>query len=297
MLRGFLMTWIQTSFERAEGLYARLFADWLHINFIMRTVLLLLMLWLIIFVATVIFKYVLGPLLMLIYVNVLLRAWNFLVVETMQEWIYIRHYSKGSPRFSGLYMRLTDRAKHNRAVLLGDEDAKIIRCKRMRKLGNQMMITAGIIVAMWVVAFGINQEYTAPAWAASGNAGEDTVVANGYTPPNGEGANEYEETGNDDEAETLSYEDEYIPVSPGRFLDGEVSFILTQEASEGARLRSGPGTADTVVIEMLWGDEVLIYLGHYIADADVDTLYWIRVRSRAGMEGYIASHLVVEITG
>ena len=288
------MTWIQTSFQRADSLYSRLFADWLHINFIARTVLLLLMLWLIIFIGALIFKYVIGPVWMLFYVNVLLRAWNFLIIETIQEWIYIHHYSKGSTRFSGLYMRLTDRVKHNRARLSSSEENTAHRRQRARRLGNQMMITAGIIVAMWVVAFGINREYAAPAWAASSGANEGSTQDE--TPP---------ELGNNEDAtETISGEEEpredvYLPgmVRPGLFPEGaQISFALTGNARDGARLRSGPGTADTVVIEMLWGDEILVYLNHYVADADVDTLYWIRVRSESGVVGYIGSHLV-EVVG
>ncbi|MCL2379037.1 MAG: SH3 domain-containing protein [Defluviitaleaceae bacterium] len=276
------MNWIQSSFGRAEGLYGRLFADWLHINFVVRTVLLLLMIWLMIFIGALIFKYAVGPLLLLAYINVILRAWNFLVVETVQEWIYIHHYSKGSPRFSSLYMQLTDRAKRNRKILSNNEQKAPLRQRRIRRLGNQMMITAGVIVAMWVVAFGINQEYTAPAWVAGANVNENNEPDENQQEP--------DETGANDETENH----ENIPGShtPGLFPNGAQTLTLTQDAREGARLRSGPGTADTVVIEMLWGDELLTYLGYYIADADVDTLYWIRVRSQAGAEGYIGSHLV-----
>jgi len=285
------MAWFQSSFQRAEGLYSRLFADWLHINFIVRTVLLLLMLWLIVYVVALVFKYIVGPFIAFVYVNILLRAWNFLVVETMQEWIYINHYSQGSPRFSGMYLRLTDRVKQNRAILSNDKDKKELRRVRIRRLGNQMMIVAGVIIAFWVVAFGINQEYTAPAWAANGNANEGEIQDNNDnaepsdTDANGETAN----------GEDPPYDDEYIPglVRPGRFPEGaEITFALTAEARQGARLRSGPGTANTVVTEMLWGDGLLTYLGYYVEDADVDTLYWIRVRAASGAVGYIGSHLV-----
>lgn len=284
------MSWFQSSFQRAEGLYSRLFGNWLHINFIVRTVLLVLMLWIIIYVATLAFKHIVGPFLAWIYINFLLRAWNFLVTETVQEWIYIHHYSKGSPRFSAMYLRLTDKIKHNHMVLSGDEENKALRRKRIRRFGNQAMIAAAVIAAMWVTAFGINQEYTAPAWVGSGDAGQSGTQDNNPHDPDGEETNYETENG---EAPTNG--SAYTPgmVRPGQLPEGaQISLVLTVEAREGARLRSGPGTADTVVIEMLWGDELLVYLGYYVADADVDTLYWMRVRSASGTIGYIGSHLV-----
>jgi len=194
-------------------------------------------------------------------------------------------------------MRLTDRAKRNRAVLSGSQEAKAARRGRIRRLGTQMMITAGVIAAMWVVAFGINQEYAVPAWAASSYTGEENGPEDYNAPPGNEGADEDGDAEND---EITSYYEEYNPgmVRPRRFPEGvQLSFILTYEARDGARLRSGPGTADTVVIEMLYGDEILEYLGYYTADAYVDTLYWIHVRSQAGVVGYIASHLVEVVDG
>ena len=284
------MYWIQLTFQRMEGLYSRLFADWLHINFIVRTVLLLLMLWLIIYVAALIFKYAVGPFVVFVYINVLLRAWNFLVTETIQEWIYIHHYSKGSQKHSALYLRLTDRVKRNREILSNNEK-KSARRGRIRTLGNQMMITAGVIVALWVVAFGINQEYVAPAWAANGGGegGNAPYIGNNEEPGNGEANGTTQPNGRP------SNDTEYVPglMRPGQFPPGvQISLALTQEAREGARLRSGPGTADTVVIEMLWGDGLLTYLGYYVPDADVSTLYWMRVLSPSGVTGYIGSHLV-----
>jgi len=286
------MNWIQTTFQRMEGVYSRLFADWLHINFVVRTVLLLLMLWLIIYVAALAFKYIVGPLAVYVYINALLRAWNFLVTETIQEWIYIHHYSKGSQKYSGLYLRLTDKAKRNRAVLSNNDRGT--RRGRIRTLGNQMMVAAGIIVALWVVAFGINQEYTAPAWAANGSAGESIQPGDNNEVPNG-GETGGEQTPNG----RPSTDHEYVPgmIRPGQFPPGaQVSLALTEDARDGARLRSGPGTADTTVIEMLWGEGLLTYLGYYMPDADVDTLYWMRVLSPSGVEGYIGSHLV-EVVG
>ena len=291
------MTWIRSSFQWAEGLYSRLFADWLHINFVIRTVLLLLMLWLIIYVAALIFKYLAGPFVVLVYINIFKRAWNFLITETIQEWIYIHYYSKGDMKYSSLYLRLTDRVKHNRTVLSYNKYKGILHQGRVRRLGNQMMITAGIIVTLWVAAFGLNQEYAMPAWAANENPQESS--ARDDDQGQGQAHPEPDESENNDENEnteapSLPDNDIYVPglIRPGQLPAGTINLALTEEAREGARLRSGPGTAGTTVIEWLWGEGLLTYLGYYVPDPDVETLYWMRVLSPSGMEGYIGSHLV-----
>jgi len=268
-----------------------------------------MMCWLIIFVAVLIFKYVLGPLMVLIYVNILKRAWNFFFTETVHEWIYINYHSKGDPKFSNLYMRLCDKVKHNRAVLSYTRYKNIMRQGRVRKVGNHLMIYTGIIATLWIGAFGLNQEYAMPAWAGSTpdvreNNGQAEYPGPDETPQDNNGAvsdnNETNgETNNENNGESVGAADIYPPglLSPGHFpADGQVIFALTDEAgSDGARLRDGPGTA-TTVIEMLFGYDLLIYLGFYAPDPDVETLYWLQVRTPSGAEGYIASQLV-EVVG
>jgi len=288
------MTGFRTSFELAGRVYNRLFADWLHINFIIRTIILLMMLWIVIFIGALIFKYVIGPLAVLFYVNVIKRAWNFLITETIHEWLYIRYYSKGDSKFSNWYLRLSDRVKHNRAVLSYTRYRGILHRGRVRVLGNRIMITAAILAAMWVVAFGLNQEYAAPAWAAADGTQNDESESN--IPEE----NEYvEEPNQEEDTEEPSEIDEpplnlYEFISPSQFPPGiTINLILTENVQEeGARLRDGPGLADTTVIEMLWGESQMTFLGHYVPDDDIDTLYWLRVRAPSGMEGYIGSQLV-----
>jgi len=286
------MTWFRASFEWARDLYAAWFADWLHVSFLIRTIILLLMLWLIIFVGAQVFKFFLGPLIVLIYVNVFKRIWNFLVTETLHEWIYINYYSKGDSKHSDRYMRLCDKVKRNRAILSDTSFKGIIVRGNVRKLGNYMMLSAALIVALWVGAFGLSQEYAMPAWVGGvTNIPEETSDYEEYADPDDTDSDN--ETENDDIAEP---EEVYFPdmVTPSRFpSEGQVIFSLTDEASiEGARLRDGPGTG-TVVIEMLFGYELLTYMGYYIPDEDVATLYWLRVTTPSGTEGYIASHLVM----
>jgi len=284
------MTWFRTSFELAGRVYNRLFVDWLHVNFIIRTIILLMMLWIIIFVGALVFKYVLGPLAVLFYINVIKRAWNFLITETLYEWLYIRYYSKGNSRFNNWYLRLSDRVKHNRAVLSYTRYRGILHRGRVRKLGNYMMITAFILAAMWVVAFGLNQEYAAPVWAAvNGGDENNTDIPDMYA----------EEPNHEDDIEEPSEVDEpplnlHGFISPSQLpLDTTISLALTENVQEeGARLRDGPGLTDTTVIEMLWGSGQMTFLGHYVPDDDVGTLYWLRVRTPSGIEGYIGSQLV-----
>jgi hypothetical protein len=51
-------------------LYGRLFADWLHVHFIIRTVLILLVLWLIIFLAAQLVQYMIAPAVLAAYCRV-----------------------------------------------------------------------------------------------------------------------------------------------------------------------------------------------------------------------------------
>jgi len=294
------MTWFRSSFEWAGDLYVRLFADWLHVDFLIRTAILLLMLWLIIYVASLIFKYILGPILVLLYVNVIKRAWNFLVIETLHEWIYINYYSKGDTRFRDLYMRLCDRVKHNRAMLDSTGYRAILKNGRVRRLGNGMMIAAAVIATLWVGAFGLNQEYARPAWVGVTTPEPTGESDDGY-PGDADAYTHEDDAYNDEQDGTGQTEDGrdttdiYPPgmVVPGRLpAEGQVIFSLTEDAAlAGARLRDGPGI-DSTVIEMLFGYDLLVYLGQYIEDSDVRALYWLRVRTPSGTEGYIASQLL-----
>ncbi|MCL2571328.1 MAG: SH3 domain-containing protein [Defluviitaleaceae bacterium] len=295
------MTWLRSSFEWAGDLYTTWFADWLHVDFVIRTVILLLMLWLIIFVLAQLFKFIIGPFVMIIYVNIFKRAWNYLVTETMQEWLYINYYSVGDTKFINTYMRLCDRVKRNRAILASTRYSSIMRRGRVRRLGNYLMITTAIIVALWVGAFGLNQEYAMPAWAAMPSPGpnqttepEDNYADSNET-GNESGDNEIDDNEANDNDDNPATSDIYPPgmINPSQFPEGvQVILGLTLEAGyDGARVRDGPGT-DSTVIEMLWGYDLITYLGHYVPDADMETLYWLRVRTPLGTVGYIASQLV-----
>jgi len=259
------------------------------------------MLWLVIFVVAQIFKFILGPLAVLFYVNVIKRAWNFFFTETLHEWVYINYYSKGDAKYSNLYMKLCDKVKHNRTTLSRTGYKNILSQGKVRRLGNYLMLTAGIIVALWVGAFGLNQEYAMPAWVGGVTNEPNEAMEPDYPEIN---EPEHEPDNNDNNGSTNDNEeppptDFYAPglINPQQFPPyAQVTFALTSEAGvDGARLRDGPGT-DTTVIEMLWGYDLLIYLGYYVQDAELETLFWLKVRTPLGTEGYIASQLV-EVVG
>ena len=48
-------------FTSGREMYANLFASWLHVNFVVRTIVLILLAWLVIFLAAKLFQYVIGP--------------------------------------------------------------------------------------------------------------------------------------------------------------------------------------------------------------------------------------------
>jgi len=296
------------SFQWMQERYSIWFADWLHVNFIVRTVILLLMVWLIIFVVGLLFKYVLGPLVVLFYVNIIKRAWNFFVTETAQEWIYINYSSKGDPKYAGTYHKLCDKVKKNHVALADSGYMNIHKRGHVRKVGNHLMVYAAIIAALWIGAFGINQEYVTPVWGAAGLASQAQDTQDSHE---NEENDEYQDNQDQNSQEMYpadaddSVSDPELTaqtlspdlIVPGQLpADGEVLLALTDEFREGgARLRDGPGT-NTTVVEMLWGYGILVYLGYYMPDDDVDMLYWLRVRTPSGMEGYIGSQLV-EVVG
>jgi len=152
------------------------------------------------------------------------------------------------------------------------------------------MIAAAIVATMWVWAFGLSHEYAMPVWqGVTTNPVEDNDYEEENSLDNGEN---YIDEGHETPADTVLY----VPgmINPSIFAPGEtVIFSLSEEASmDGARLRDGPGTTDTTVIEMLFGHDLLVYLGQYAQDTDLETLFWLRVRAPSGMEGYIANQLL-----
>ncbi|MCL2187563.1 MAG: hypothetical protein FWC16_10670 [Defluviitaleaceae bacterium] len=291
----------------ATDLYAAWFADWLHIHFVIRTAILLLVLWGALFVLAQFIQYVMGPLAVLLYRHIFFRAYNYLFVETPQEFLYIRYYAKDKPTLRGLYLRLTDKVKQNRLLLNHTKYKGIVYRGSVRRVTWVFIATLGVTATLWLTAFGLHQEYYIPALAGyTRNGGEATPhpspapEVNGITPPNGSVPNEEnaDDVNNENNAPSINGQAPTPPdiIYPAGYLDPAVLSAaavlrLSPYGMDGARLRDVSGFLG-VVIGIVWGDAQLEFLGEFIPEVHVPGLYWLQVRTADGLVGYIASHLV-----
>ncbi|MCL1877732.1 MAG: SH3 domain-containing protein [Defluviitaleaceae bacterium] len=267
------MSFVQNSFEWAGELYGSLFADWLHVHFLLRTILILLVSWLFVFLLAQLVKYALAPGILMFFYHVIFRAWNFLFVETPHEWLYIRHHEE--PGFPERYLRLCDCVKQNRIILEHTRFKGMLH--RSQKFSTWFMITCAIGATLWVSAFGLHHEYVAPTVAIINEA----------------------EIFDDDvdeifEDEELFYTPVEIPPAPA-YWDVNTIFALNEQGREGARLRGGPGIDGQTILEILWDDAQLIFLGEYVSDTYVNGMYWLRVETTSGTVGYISSMMLEEV--
>jgi len=276
---------ITSTFDRAGDLYGIWFADWLHVHFIIRTVLILFVLWLIIFLAAQLIQYLIAPAVLMFYYHIIFRAWNYIFVETPCEWIYIRYHSQDKPNFSALYLRLCDKVKHNRMVLSHTKFKGVLL--RSRKFSLNLMFICAVAATLWVSAFGLHHEYAAPVML---EIAEEVVF--------------FEEEYEDEipyelvtEEPPFVYHEEPTyytvdePFVPTVWQENAI-FTLNEQGSQGARLRNGPGISGQTILEILWDDAELIYLNAYFPDEYVNGLYWLRVESPSGTVGYISSQLI-----
>lgn len=282
------MAVIRLTFEWAGDLYGRWFADWLHVHFLIRTVLLLFALWLIIFLAAQLIQYFIAPVFLMFFYYVIFRAWNFLFVETSYEWLYIHYYSRDKPKFSSLYSKLYDKVKHNRIILSHTKYKGMLL--RSRRFATQLMVICAVAATLWVSAFGLHHEYVASAMVVI----EREVNENSYA---------LEDDSIDGrEGKFDLYNEEVLYYSPPDILFYPFEWrkyavlALNEAGREGARLRDGPGISGQIIIEILWDDDTLIYLNKYVPDAYVNGLFWLRVQSPGGTVGYISSQLI-EVEG
>jgi len=252
-------------------------------------VLLLLMLWLIIYVFMQLFQYVLSPLAIMFYYHVIFRAWNYFAVELPEEFIYARYHSKGKPNFSRLYIRLYDRIKRNRATLSNVRYAAMVSYSKQVAL--RLMIICGVVSTLWVTAFGLHQEYAAPAMVVDANQPTETLTS--------DSPYEYVPVPAIDMDLSLAVPempfDQYIPewLSPAAWpFNADIVLYLNEVGANETRLRSGPGIAGYSVIEILWDNDKLVYLHSFYPDPYIRGLYWLRVLSPSGTEGYVSSQLV-----
>ncbi|MCL2500366.1 MAG: SH3 domain-containing protein [Defluviitaleaceae bacterium] len=313
------MAHLHNAFDWASELYAVWFAEWLYVHFAVRTAVLLLVLWGVLFLFAQLFQYVLGPFLVLFYRHILFRAYNYLCVETPQEFIYIRFHSKDNPALRKAYLRLTDKARKNRLLLIHTKYKGILYRGGVKRVAWVLVVTVGVVFTLWLTAFGLHQEYYVPALAGY----TETPPVNNTPPPSGQPENNdtnggsttengepYQNNGNTPEPPYPPYPPYpmqpmyptptqpppdiiYPPgyVNPALWPDTPTTLRLNEHGSGGARLREEPGFGG-VVTQMVWGGVLLEYLGGFIPDADVSGLYWLRVRLPDGLEGYIASYLI-----
>ena len=275
-----MMDFVMYNFERVSRLYEQWFADFLHVHFIVRTVLLLLAIWLVVFLFSTLFRYCVGPPVLLIFCHTVFRAWNFLFVETPQELLYIRQTSKDTPNYSGTYLRLTDKVKRNRAILKNFNFFAALR--KAKRIGMQFMILCLIASTLWVTGFGLYHEFV------FGVEAPDAPAV--YIPANDDTEPEYENA-----EDPLIEDDMVIPdtVTPDDwFIGDDIVFILNETGRLGARLHDGPGITGRTVIEILWDDVELVYLNYYRQDPYVDGLYWLRVLTPGDRVGYVSSQLI-----
>ncbi|MCL2204456.1 MAG: alanine and proline-rich secreted protein Apa [Defluviitaleaceae bacterium] len=307
------MTYLYNALEWASDVYTSWFADWLHIHFVIRTAILLLVLWGALFLLAQFLQYVLGPMVVLFYRHVLFRAYNYLFVETPYEFIYIRYYSKDRPTLRGTYLRLSDKVKKNRLLLTHTRYKGILYRGGVRRVTWTLAATVGVAATLWLAAFGLHQEYYVPALVEVGQPPGNGTAPNGDAPPPNE-SHANEPNANEPPPENgenapppgteigsgatpvapphIIYPPGYI--NPGQWPPGDaITLRLNAHGIAGARLRDLPGF-DGVVIEIIWDDRQLEYLDAFTPEPNVPGLYWLRVRSPEGLVGYIASHLVEE---
>jgi len=264
----------------------------------MRTIILVLLAWLVIYIAAQIFRYIIAPLLLMFYFHIIFRAWNYIYVETLHEWLYIRFYSKGKKRFAGTYLRLCDKVKRNRTKLKFAKFPGMVR--RSKKFTQRLMFIVGVVAALWLASFGLHREYVAPAArfpTMPAFARPDVPIAPGYEiPPQHTYVYNNEETAAANEGGIRGIDQDHW-LNPANWPNlGEMVLELTAQGALGTFLRNGPGIAEYAVIEVLWDNDRLVFLEYFVPDPDVVGLFWLHVLSPTGTEGYVSSHLV-ELVG
>ena len=277
-------------FDAVSELYIRFFGDFLHVHYLIRTVFLMLVVWLAVIVVMKLFKYIAGPSLLLFLYHMPYRLYNYLFVETPAEWLYITYYSKDIPKFEKAYFRLTQKAREIRELLQElDYGMAILKVKTLEKRLTYFLLTTS---TLWIMAFGLYLEFfpPPPAYVHESVVVDGSLVAPGEDPPGSEadiyGEGDYDEQANGQPG--------YIPgrINPALWEGGFVILVLNEEGRNGAWLRSGPGISGFIVTQVLWGDVRLVYDNFFVEDEYVQGLYWLRVTTPDGNTGYLSSSLV-----
>jgi serine/threonine protein kinase len=67
------------------------------------------------------------------------------------------------------------------------------------------------------------------------------------------------------------------------------SITLSLHGISSADIFAEPGSINGDVIETIWGNAVMHYLHHFEIDAANSNIYWLKVRSHSGIEGFVRS--------
>jgi len=258
-------------------------------------VLLLLVIWLAIYIVAQLFQYIIAPVLLFIFYNTIFRAWNYFAVETPMEWIYIKYFSQDKTKHREKYSRLCDKAKSNRQLLSNLRYMGMVR--RAKWFTLRTMIILGVVSTLWVAGFGLHREYAVPAMVQNG---DDNNVAAAPQEPTENENDTTEQPPQPGETATADYTPTpQVPREPPPWLDPyfwpadeSITLRLNGLGQPGARLYDGPGIVGRNIIEVLLHDDEMEFLHSYYADSYVQGLYWLRVRTAGGTEGYIGSQLV-----
>jgi len=246
--------------------------------------------WLAIYIAAQIIRYVVAPLVLLFYIHVIFRAWNYLAVETPHEWLYIRHFSKGSPKYEKTYLRLCDRVKRNRTKITYAKFPGMVR--RSKKFTQRLMIVCGVMAVLWLGSFGLYNEYTVPAVALQPAEQQAESYQQTQLPPPELPTLPPPALGEDTPAGIQGIDHDHW-LNPANWPEqGEMVLTLTEQGELGTFLRNGPGISGHSVIEILWDNDRLVFLEYFVPDPDVFGLFWLHVLSPSGTEGYVSSHMV-----
>ncbi|MCL2708183.1 MAG: hypothetical protein FWF03_03605 [Defluviitaleaceae bacterium] len=279
------------AYEKIAEAYNRVFADWLYIHYIPRTLLLLCLALTLAYIAVNAVRYVAAPFAAVVYFHMLLRLWNFFVTETAQEWLYVKYFSKGRQRFVRTYQKKCDSVKKNRKRMTNASYFKIIRRTGYINAFRGLLVSALLVAGLMNVSVGLFVGYreSVEKIEAASRKQPDPSPTIAPTPAPTE-APEPEELSAPDETETE------LEIDPRRWGDGaELYFMLNEHGTDGANIRDLPSFRFGEIVDMVWGDMLLVYLNEFSRDVDNDDLFWLKVRIPSGTEGFISSLLLTEV--
>ena len=265
--------------ESAAESYSVIFGDWLDIHYAARTLILILLACMIIYVCAQFIQYAALPLLILFFYHALYRAWNYCVTETFQEWIFIHYYSEDKPFLRNTYLRLCDRIKRNRLVLKHTRYSGIMYRGVVQKIAKRLMTVAMVISCLWILAFGLYNEFA---------YGIDKDIITTGASGNGFAADETPDIPGDE----AFPQTEPLVMNPATWPEEmELVFTLNARGAGGSNIRDNPGVNSGTPVAVVNGDALLVYLNEYAFD-DSSGVYWLKVRAPSGVEGYISCTLL-----